>query len=87
MTSLISSLVDFAQSLVSAGGYGGVFFVAFLENFFPPLPSELIFPFAGFVAGRGEVSLAGGILAGTLGSLFGARVLYGFGDYRKNLRR
>ncbi len=89
MISLISGLVDFAQNLVSAGGYGGVFFVAFLENFFPPLPSELIFPFAGFVAGRGELSLAGVILAGTLGTLLGAWFWYGLGWYlgRANLEK
>jgi len=89
MTSLISSLVDFAQNLVLAGGYGGVFLVAFLENFFPPLPSELIFPFAGFVAGRGELSLTVVILAGTLGTLLGAWFWYGLGWYlgRANLEK
>src|SRR3972149_10308987 len=89
MTSVISSLVDCAQGLVLAGGYIGVLAVAFLENFFPPLPSELIFPFVGFVAGRGEFSLAGVILAGTFGALLGAWFWYGLGWYlgRVNLEK
>jgi membrane protein DedA with SNARE-associated domain len=89
MTSLISFLVDFAQNLALSGGYAGVFFVAFLENFFPPLPSELIFPFIGFVAGRGEFSLAGVILAGTFGTLLGAWFWYALGWYlgRVNLEK
>lgn len=86
---MISSLVDFAQNLVLVGGYPGVFTVAFLENFFPPLPSELIFPFIGFVAGRGEFSLAGVVLLGTLGTLLGAWFWYGIGWFlgRANLEK
>jgi len=89
MTSLISSLVDFAQNLALSGGYVGILAIAFLENFFPPLPSELIFPFVGFVAGRGEFSLAGVILAGTFGTLLGAWFWYGIGWYlgRVNLKK
>ena len=75
----ISSLADFAQGLVISSGYAGVFLVAVLENFFPPLPSELIFPFVGFVVGRGDLTLAGVILAGGLGALVGAWFWYGLG--------
>lgn len=85
IASVISSLVDFGQGLVVSSGYAGVFLVAVLENFFPPLPSELIFPFVGFVvgspapAGRGELGLAGVVLAGGLGALVGAWFWYGLG--------
>lgn len=79
MTSVISSLVNFAQDLVVSSGYAGVFLVALLENFFPPLPSELIFPFVGFVAGRGELALTGVVLAGCAGTLVGAWFWYGLG--------
>nr|WP_194443572.1 DedA family protein [Pseudoroseomonas aerophila] len=48
----------------------------FLENLFPPIPSELIMPLAGFVAARGGMSLWLAILAGTLGSVIGNGVWY-----------
>ena len=48
----------------------------FAENVFPPLPSELILPFAAFQAARGELHWAGVIVAGTLGSLLGALPWY-----------
>lgn len=84
ITSAISSLADFGQGLVVSNGYGGVFLVAVLENFFPPLPSELIFPFVGFVvglpaSGGGELALAGVVLVGGLGALVGAWFWYGLG--------
>lgn len=57
------------------GGPGAGLAVA-LENLFPPLPSEVILPLAGFTASRGEMSLAGAIIWTTLGSVVGAVVLY-----------
>nr|WP_308633580.1 DedA family protein [Massilia sp. YIM B02443] len=47
-----------------------------LENIFPPIPSELIMPFAGFVAARGDLSVAGVLVAGTAGSVAGALPWY-----------
>jgi membrane protein DedA with SNARE-associated domain len=46
------------------------------ENVFPPLPSELIMPFAGFVAARGELSPVLVVVAGSVGSLAGALPWY-----------
>ncbi len=60
-------------------GYGGIFLVAVLENFFPPLPSELIFPFAGFIAGQGHFQIFPVVLTGTFGALVGAWFWYGLG--------
>ena len=60
------------------GGPGAGLAVA-LENLFPPLPSEVILPLAGFTASRGELSLAGALFWTTLGSVLGALALYGFG--------
>jgi membrane protein DedA with SNARE-associated domain len=48
----------------------------FLENVFPPIPSELIMPLAGFFSTQGSLSLAGIVVAGTLGSVLGALPLY-----------
>lgn len=52
-----------------------------LDNVFPPIPSELVMPLAGFAAARGQISLVGIILAGTAGSLTGALIWYGVGRW------
>ncbi|GII03360.1 hypothetical protein Pta02_53680 [Planobispora takensis] len=50
-----------------------------LENLFPPLPSEVILPLAGFTASKGNMGLFDAVLWTTLGSVIGALVLYGVG--------
>ncbi len=55
----------------------GVALLVALENLFPPIPSEIVLPFAGFVARDGRATLPGMIAAATIGSLVGAWVLYG----------
>jgi membrane protein DedA with SNARE-associated domain len=57
-------------------GYLGVFILMVVENIFPPIPSELIMPFAGFVAARGDLNVWGVLAAGTLGSLIGTSLWY-----------
>lgn len=64
-------MIDLVTSWVAAAGYLGVFALMFLENLFPPIPSELIMPFAGFAAARGELSLLLVIVAGVAGTLVG----------------
>ncbi|MEX1061918.1 MAG: DedA family protein [Patescibacteria group bacterium] len=88
MSALLTSLVSGVQDLVLTGGYWGVFAAAFLENFFPPIPSEVIFPLVGFTASTGLISLLGVILAGTGGALAGALFWYGMGAVlgRANLK-
>ena len=49
------------------------------DNLFPPIPSEIILPLAGFAASQGVFSLTGALLATTLGSVIGALILYGLG--------
>ena len=60
------------------GGPGAGLAVA-LENLFPPIPSEVILPLAGFTASQGKMSLAGAIFWTTLGSIVGALALYYIG--------
>ncbi len=67
---------DWIKSILEDFSYGGVVFLMFLENVFPPIPSELIMPLAGFFSTRGELSLVGIIAAGTFGSVLGALPLY-----------
>jgi len=64
-------MMDWVTEWVAAGGYVGVFVLMFLENLIPPLPSEVIMPLAGFVAARGELSLAGVVIAGLAGAMLG----------------
>lgn len=59
-----------------ATGYTGVILVAMLENFFPPLPSEVIFPFVGFVVAQGHLALPLVIMAGVAGTFAGALFWY-----------
>lgn len=68
-------IVEIMQML----GLFGVGFLMFLENVFPPIPSELIMPAAGFTAAQGQMSLIGAVIAGTLGAVIGALPLYYFG--------
>ncbi|MCG8914924.1 DedA family protein [Actinokineospora sp. PR83] len=49
------------------------------ENLFPPLPSEVFLPLAGFAAGQGRISLASALFFTTLGSVVGALALYWLG--------
>lgn len=60
------------------GGIGAGIAIA-LENFFPPLPSEVILPLAGFAASLGSFSLVGALFWTTLGSVVGAVGLYALG--------
>ncbi len=74
---MLDGLVDWVTSVVETLGYGGVAFLVALENLFPPIPSEVVLPLAGFVAAGGQASLVGMIIAATIGSMVGAFVLYG----------
>ena len=57
----------------------GVSLMMFLENIFPPIPSELIMSAAGFAAATGQMNLFAVIIAGTIGSIIGAPPLYYIG--------
>ena len=74
MTGWIADLID-------AFGALGVALLMALENLFPPIPSELILPFAGFLVGRGELGFLQALVASTAGSLFGALILYALGRW------
>ncbi|PHK95131.1 alkaline phosphatase [Pseudoroseomonas rhizosphaerae] len=69
-------MIEWVTQTVGSAGPAGVFFLMFLENLFPPIPSELIMPLAGFAAAEGDMSLVAAILAGTAGSVIGNGVWY-----------
>lgn len=57
----------------------GVGLLMLLENLFPPLPSELIMPLAGYLAARGDIGLPGVLAGGIVGSVLGATAWYAIG--------
>lgn len=69
-------MFQFIVEFLEKSGYLGVFALMAAENIFPPLPSEMIMPFAGFVVARGDLGLAGVLIAGTLGSVTGTLPWY-----------
>lgn len=74
-------MVDFIVTMVERAGVAGIFLLMLVENLFPPIPSELIMPLAGFVASRGQMSLPAVIIAGTAGSLLGTLFWYVIGRW------
>ena len=76
---LLASLGSQAEELVRSAGYVGLTVVMVIENVFPPIPSELVLPLAGYEVSRGELNFVGALLAATLGSLIGAWVIYAIG--------
>ena len=66
-------------SLMEQYGYPGILFLIALENIFPPIPSEVILTFGGFLTTYTSLGVPGVVLAATLGSLAGAAALYGAG--------
>ena len=78
---ILETLSNFVISVIERLGYTGVFVAMGLESACIPLPSEVIMPFAGFVVWKGELTLIGVALAGTAGSLAGSLVAYSVGAY------
>jgi membrane protein DedA with SNARE-associated domain len=72
-------MAEWVIDIIGRLGYAGVALLMLAENLFPPLPSELIMPFAGFLAARGDLHPALVVAAGTLGSLAGALPWYFIG--------
>lgn len=66
----------FVQMLMQRLGPFGIGLLMFLENVFPPIPSELIMPLAGYLATRGDMNILVVIGAGTIGSLLGTLPWY-----------
>ena len=79
--SLIESISDWAVSMMETIGAPGAGLAIALENLFPPLPSEVILPLAGFTASRGNFSLFEAIFWTTAGSVIGALALYFLGAW------
>ncbi|WP_146584743.1 DedA family protein [Puniceibacterium confluentis] len=74
-------MFDVITNWLSALGSLGVALLMLLENVFPPIPSELVMPFAGYLSAKGQLSFVAIILMGTLGSVGGAALWYWVGRW------
>ena len=70
---------NWITEVMNAYGYMGIFLLIALENIFPPIPSEVILTFGGFMTTTTNLSVFGVIIISTIGSVAGAIVLYGIG--------
>jgi membrane protein DedA with SNARE-associated domain len=67
------------RDFIEQFGYWGVFLLIALENIFPPIPSEVILTFGGYMTAQTNLTIQGVIAASTAGSVFGAFLLYRLG--------
>ena len=74
---MLSDVATWVQDVIERLGAVGVSLLVILENVFPPIPSEIVLPFAGFVARRGDGSVVVMVFAATVGAVAGALILYG----------
>ena len=82
LAELITELPELIKQAVAVNplaGYAAIFAAMFLENLFPPIPSELIMPLGGFLVQQGELQFIPVVLAGLLGTVIGALPWYGIG--------
>jgi membrane protein DedA with SNARE-associated domain len=70
---------DWIFTIMEEFGYIGIMLVIAFENLFPPIPSEIVLPFGGFMTTRTALTVPGVVLAATLGSVMGAIILYCIG--------
>ena len=86
---MLGDLANWVQDVINQFGYFGVALLVVIENVFPPIPSEIVLPFAGFVAQQGagaanavadaaqsDTTVIGMMIAATIGSVVGALILY-----------
>ena len=64
------------ENAVTEAGYAGIAIVMAIETVFPPIPSELVLPLAGFQVARGTLGFFPALGASTLGAVLGALILY-----------
>jgi membrane protein DedA with SNARE-associated domain len=82
-------MTGWITDLVESMGYAGIALLMFLENIFPPIPSELIMPMAGFAASEGRLDIIAVLASGLAGTLAGALFWYSVGRWmsEERLRR
>ena len=81
MSSLLGDMSRWATEVMDALGYIGLALLVAIENLFPPIPSEIILPLAGFNSSVGDMNVFIAILFATIGSVVGALALYYIGYF------
>lgn len=74
-------MTDWIIQTITDLGYVGIFLVMLAESIFPPIPSELIIPFAGFAAANGDLNLFGVLFTATFGAVVGMLPWYFAGRF------
>lgn len=80
-SSSLGGIVEWATGLMESLGAPGAGLAVALENLFPPIPSEVILPLAGFTVSKGDMEMWQVLLWTTIGSVVGALALYGVGAW------
>lgn len=78
---ILNVIKVWVENIISTMGYPGLYLVMFLENVFPPIPSEVVLPLAGSLTLTGKFSIPMITIMGMLGSLTGAFLFYGLGKW------
>ncbi len=78
---ILNVIKMWVENIISTMGYPGLYMVMFLENVFPPIPSEVVLPLAGSLTLTGKFSIPVITIVGMLGSLTGAFLFYGLGKW------
>jgi len=78
---LFEFLTTYIVNIIASIGYVGIFLLMAIESACTPLPSEIVMPFSGFAAQRGELNFFMVVLAGSLGCLAGSMIAYTVGYY------
>lgn len=86
LVDFVDGAAKFVEQIVVSSGAYGIVLIAFLENMFPPTPSEFLYPLAGKLAYDGKLSIWIIVFAGTVGSLIGATLYYYLGYHLGNDR-
>jgi membrane protein DedA with SNARE-associated domain len=81
LSEILDQLSEIITDVIDAMGYVGIALIMLIENLFPPIPSELVMPFAGFLVAEGRFSFVGVVAAGTVGAVLGALALYWLGAW------
>ena len=77
---------EFIISVMNRFGYVGILFLIFFENVFPPIPSEVVLLFGGFMTSYTKLNIFLMIVFSTLGSVVGAIVLYYIGKLLNKIK-